>query len=336
MLTRGAGQGNPYKPGAFDPAGMMVAPLALIGFVLGKKRKRGKWDTFIAVLFVCVVVGMSVSACSKPSTSEPTADPQKTIEAQVTVLVEATKNAGATETALAVTVDGVTATAIFAPSGTPEPACPEIIPTTGIELNPDTETDFFTPVPDRKEAFLQAVLRHQSELPKGMSVPLLLAMGAAESGEYTEWNQEKLNGGGIGSSGILQVDNLDYKWKSGTPPWHYYNNSATGFDNNVRDAISFLNDLAVNSATGKGHKLVEETFSNLPSGDSIKLLIYYNGGAYDPIGTYRIDLGNPYYLTKVAYYLEEGPDFSFACQYADPQLAQDLRRGQEKLLELLE
>ena len=68
MLTRGAGQSNPYKPGAFDPAGVMVAPLAMLGLVLGKKKKRGKWDTFIALLVVCVVVGMSVSACSLPET----------------------------------------------------------------------------------------------------------------------------------------------------------------------------------------------------------------------------------------------------------------------------
>ena len=64
MLTRGAGQSNPYKPGAFDPAGLLVAPLAMLGLVLGKKKKRGKWDTFIALLVVGVVVGMSVSACT--------------------------------------------------------------------------------------------------------------------------------------------------------------------------------------------------------------------------------------------------------------------------------
>ena len=53
MLTRGAGQSNPYKPGAFDPAGVMVAPLAVLGLVLRRKKKRGKWDTFIALLVVC-------------------------------------------------------------------------------------------------------------------------------------------------------------------------------------------------------------------------------------------------------------------------------------------
>ena len=67
MLTRGAGQSNPYKPGAFDPAGMMVAPLGLLGLVMGRKKKRGKWDSFIILLVVGVVVGMSVSACNQPS-----------------------------------------------------------------------------------------------------------------------------------------------------------------------------------------------------------------------------------------------------------------------------
>jgi hypothetical protein len=76
MLTRGAGQSNPYKPGAYDPAGSMIAPLALIGLALGKKKKRSKWDTFIAVLVVCVVVGMSVSACG-PKAPAPTPPPNQ-------------------------------------------------------------------------------------------------------------------------------------------------------------------------------------------------------------------------------------------------------------------
>ena len=65
MLTRGAGQSNPYKPGAYDPAGVMVAPLAMLGLVLGRKKKRGKWDSLIVLLVVCVVVGMSLSACTQ-------------------------------------------------------------------------------------------------------------------------------------------------------------------------------------------------------------------------------------------------------------------------------
>ena len=73
LLTRGVGS-NPYKPGAYDPAGMMVAPLAMLGLVLSRKKKRGKWDTFIALLVVCVVVGMSVSACG-PKNTEPAPAP---------------------------------------------------------------------------------------------------------------------------------------------------------------------------------------------------------------------------------------------------------------------
>ncbi|MDX9865886.1 MAG: hypothetical protein RBT34_13875, partial [Anaerolineaceae bacterium] len=83
MLTRGEGQSNPYKPGAFDPAGMMVAPLALIGLALGKKKKRGKWETFIALLVVGVVVGMSVSACgggTSPTSGTPTPEGQNNVE----------------------------------------------------------------------------------------------------------------------------------------------------------------------------------------------------------------------------------------------------------------
>lgn len=55
----------------------MVAPLAMLGLVLGKKKKRGKWDTFIALLVVCVVVGMSVSACG-PDNTEPAPAPIET------------------------------------------------------------------------------------------------------------------------------------------------------------------------------------------------------------------------------------------------------------------
>ena len=76
MLTRGAGQSNPYKPGAYDPAGMMVAPLAVLGLVLGKKKKRGKWDSLLVLLVVGMVVGMSVSACG-PKVPAPTPPPHQ-------------------------------------------------------------------------------------------------------------------------------------------------------------------------------------------------------------------------------------------------------------------
>ena len=163
----------------------MVAPLALIGLVLGRKKKRGKWDTFIALLVVCVVVGMSVSACNLNNPAEPTADPieeaQKAIDAQVTVLVEATKNAESTQAALATTDPGITITVIFTAAETPEPPC-DVTPTAGVEAKTN------------QEMFLDAVLAHKDDLPPGFSVALLLAMGAAESGELFGWSNE-IHGG---------------------------------------------------------------------------------------------------------------------------------------------
>ena len=114
MLTRGAGESNPYKPGAFDPAGMMVAPLALIGLALGKKKKRGKWDTLIILLVVGVVVGMSVSACNQPPTSEPTADPnQQAVATQVAVYFNETALANSTP------IPTMTVTVMPSPSAAP-------------------------------------------------------------------------------------------------------------------------------------------------------------------------------------------------------------------------
>lgn len=64
----------------------MIAPLGLIGLALGKKKKRGKWDTFIVLLVVCVVVGMSVSACGSPhEETSPTPTPIPTPPATVPV-----------------------------------------------------------------------------------------------------------------------------------------------------------------------------------------------------------------------------------------------------------
>jgi len=62
ILTRGAGgnQTYPYAPWTGDPAGAMTAPLGLLGLVLGRKKKRGKWDGSSVLLVVGVVVGMKV------------------------------------------------------------------------------------------------------------------------------------------------------------------------------------------------------------------------------------------------------------------------------------
>ncbi len=179
-----------------------------------------------------------------------------------------------------------------------------------------------------EDAFLQAVLSHQSELQsiRGMSVELLLAMGAAESGAANEWDQESLNGGGpVNSDGVLQVTHASgfkgYTARTLRPGYGAYNNSATGYDNNVRDAIAYLKHIAA----GTGREGVEIVFGPLPSGDSIKLMLYYNGGDSSPIATYRDGGGNPLYLSQTAEFLINS---LYGCSYDAPILAADLMAAQ--------
>ena len=50
-------QANPYVPWSGDPLGALMAPLAVMTVVLGRKKKHGKWETTIAL----VVLGSSVA-----------------------------------------------------------------------------------------------------------------------------------------------------------------------------------------------------------------------------------------------------------------------------------
>ena len=72
FLTRGAqqGQSNPYTPWNSDPAGMLIAPLALLALVFGRKKTRTKFDQFIILFVIVVSVGLSVSACQMPTIDE--------------------------------------------------------------------------------------------------------------------------------------------------------------------------------------------------------------------------------------------------------------------------
>ena len=78
FLTRGAKpeQSNPYTPWNRDPAGMLVAPLALLVMVFGYKKNKTKFDQFIILLVIAVSLGLSVSACSGGGT--PTTQPSET------------------------------------------------------------------------------------------------------------------------------------------------------------------------------------------------------------------------------------------------------------------
>jgi len=67
FLTRGANadQSNPYTPWNSDPSGMLIAPLALLALVFGRKKNRTKLEYAILILVTILSVGISFSSVSE-------------------------------------------------------------------------------------------------------------------------------------------------------------------------------------------------------------------------------------------------------------------------------
>ena len=80
FLNRNArpNQANPYVPWSGDPLGAMMAPLAVLTVVLGKKKKHGKWEVIIILAVLCFTAGMSLSACTKTTQTPPPPPPTQT------------------------------------------------------------------------------------------------------------------------------------------------------------------------------------------------------------------------------------------------------------------
>lgn len=220
----------------------------------------------------------------------------------------------------------------------PTPTATPLSPLPTAVYLPSPEVDYGIPAPDLKNAALQALLR-ATNLPDAISRRTLIAMASAETGDNPAyvWDQEhKINGGGGSflNSGILQVDKLAYRYQYGAPqPYNGYNNSATGYNNAVQDAVALFNDLSAGMANGT-YTALDNAFISLPNGngDTARLLVYYNAGENFPLETYRNGSGNPNYLADVAQYLEHsqfGPEFG--ADYNDPLLAEDLYAAQEEL-----
>ena len=73
FLNRSArpNQANPYVPWSGDPLGALMAPLAVMTVVLGRKKKHGKWDNLMVVLVLVLASGFSISACDNPPPQNP-------------------------------------------------------------------------------------------------------------------------------------------------------------------------------------------------------------------------------------------------------------------------
>ena len=328
FLTRGAGESNPYKPGAFDPAGMMVAPLAMLGLVLSRKKKRGKWDTFIALLVVCVVVGMSVSACgpekSGPTPVPPTQSPKQPPTEEPTLEPDNENNESAIPTAT--------------PDSDPAYKC-IVKPTVEIGAPDPIDLDHMWNVlekpEDRHMYYIQSSFRHAKELPHEIPIELFIAIGWAETGENYYWNNDYIPDNGL-RDGIMQVSDASgfrEKWARDTGNGALYNNTPMGIESNVIDAISYLNDLSVhidNYRVGYGN-----AFDNICESRTIRIVLHYNGGP-NPIGIYKSEMGAPKYLERVAYNLQTNVPSDIGFDYANPSLVEYLVQGQQIVDTLLD
>ena len=69
-------QSNPYIPWGGNPSSALIAPLALLVLIFGRKKTRSKWDNLVIVTVLCLAVGMSLAGCVQPSpTPAPTETP---------------------------------------------------------------------------------------------------------------------------------------------------------------------------------------------------------------------------------------------------------------------
>jgi hypothetical protein len=167
--------------------------------------------------------------------------------------------------------------------------------------------------------FLNAVLAHQHELRPGFSVPLLLAMGAWESGREYNWSNSEPPGG------VLQLRN-----DSGHYHPEAYTDTPEGYEQNVVDAIAVINfyyDAAPNTE-GWLFDYIYQIYPNNKDGvTAARSVLYYNGGIGwwqpEPKYSYVNYPANIPYVERVAYELESYVPGFFG--YSDPGLVPVLK-----------
>jgi hypothetical protein len=309
FLTRGVqqDQSNPYTPWNSDPAGMLIAPLALLALVFGRKKNKTKFDQFVILFVIVVSVGLSVSACSYTTVSISTATATltdrdkelRTAAPTIEYIIELTNEAG-TVTKVIVEVS--------------ETPIPDNTSTATLE---STCTETPTPSIDNAKMLLNAILKQESDLPKGFSVALFLAMAKRESGgtipEYQNYNEGDPNYVG----GALQLRGKYLNEKDYTP-------DQAGYDANVRDAIIAINEKyaeAIHEAEydwmDYGH-IKSLYFENTPDKVYAAMtVLFYNGGTAwsDSYDKYPMNIP---YVGKVACHLKYYVPEKFGC--SDPEV----------------
>jgi RHS repeat-associated protein len=122
------------------------------------------------------------------------------------------------------------------------------------------------------QSLYNAVRSHQSQLPPGFPPALLLAMAAVESGGNTPPYQNSTTQGGA-----LQLRGSNASEST-------YPDTQTGYDQNVSDAIKFINTEYSNAAATTGelthfHYLYTNIYpNNADEVTAARTVLYYNGG----------------------------------------------------------
>jgi len=116
---------NPYVPWNGNPTSAFMAPLFLLALLYSRKKKRGKIDTFVILLVLCVGVSMSLAACGPGGTAPLTA----------TATIVVTPAQTPTATSMATTAINGTPVATNTPVQTPTPCTPTVTMTLILDLD---------------------------------------------------------------------------------------------------------------------------------------------------------------------------------------------------------
>jgi hypothetical protein len=243
----------------------------VLAMIYGRKKKRGKPDMFVIVLVLSLGVCMSLAACGT-GTPQPNQITATIVETPGEYTITATPDSGS----------GYQTQVPAAPTVTPVP-CP-------------TVAMILTPMLTNAEMFYKAVVNNSGSLPARFSIALVLAMGEQETGGLSVPYDNTVPGGAMqirSESGHLHQDK--------------YTSDQTGYDNNVSDAVSVIND-GYNSITHMQGYFWDYLGTIYPEPhivDVVRSVLYYNGG-YDWLDNYRNPSlsSNEGYLGAVAGKLE--------------------------------
>jgi len=183
---------------------------------------------------------------------------------------------------------------------------------------------------DRRDALLLSIESNKGKLPEGFPVELFLAMASSETGGNYHWDNNL-------PGGIMQIEG-----QSGFQKRLPYDNTVTGINNNVLDAIDAINFFYRNKYRINFSNDQYLALWGLPGenyyGYNLKAALTtlaYNAG-FDPISVYNQGLGNSQYAYAIGFNLKYYVPKVFGEAYRNDKLADSLMEFQKRMDEFYE